>query len=258
MNQVSLSNTDNLRELPAIYIIKNNVNGKLYVGETMNLNDRMRLHLVGKRQIIHKAIRKYGANQFTLAYTYCPNLDKETLLDLEECLIDRMNALVPNGYNLCKRGQSSIGRVLTEEARKNMGLGQVKRYENGGMHPRLGKIFTQNSKDKISNSHKENFKNGYIHPMTGRNHSQQSKDKMSLSKSGESNYWYGKCGSEIPHSKPVDQYTKSGKFIKTYSNAREASIETKSDYRSISKVCNNVRKSAGGFIWKFNDMKGIN
>lgn len=54
--------------------------------------------------------------------------------------------------------------------------------------------------------------------------------------------------------KAVDQYTLDGKFIKTYSGAREAArcIGLKT-HKHICECCNGVKgvKSAGGFLWKW-------
>lgn len=51
----------------------------------------------------------------------------------------------------------------------------------------------------------------------------------------------------------VHQYSKCGKFIKTYFGVREAGRITGIDHRSIQQVAggSKVRKSAGGFIWKY-------
>ncbi len=50
----------------------------------------------------------------------------------------------------------------------------------------------------------------------------------------------------------VNQYTKEGKLIYKYSSIEEASKKTNINGASISLVCKEKRKSAGGFIWKYN------
>ena len=52
-------------------------------------------------------------------------------------------------------------------------------------------------------------------------------------------------------SKPVMQLDKQGNLIKTFVSAKSASIETGVDHSNISRCCNNKRKTAGGFVWKF-------
>lgn len=61
----------------------------------------------------------------------------------------------------------------------------------------------------------------------------------------------GKFGKESKSSKIIKQYTLEGKFIKKWDSKIEASKELKIDAGSMSKCCNKIRKSAGGFIWKY-------
>ena len=51
--------------------------------------------------------------------------------------------------------------------------------------------------------------------------------------------------------KPVMQYTFKGDFIKRYDSAADAERDLKIDRSSIGAVCQNKRKTAGGYIWKF-------
>jgi len=51
--------------------------------------------------------------------------------------------------------------------------------------------------------------------------------------------------------KPVLQYTKDNIFVKEHCSQTVAAKEVRIHPTSISKVCHNVEKTAGGFIWKF-------
>lgn len=51
--------------------------------------------------------------------------------------------------------------------------------------------------------------------------------------------------------KEVGQYDLENKLINVYESIAEASRKTGINNRSISLVCNNKRKTAGNFIWKF-------
>lgn len=61
--------------------------------------------------------------------------------------------------------------------------------------------------------------------------------------------------------KPISQYSLDGKYIATYSNATDAYKATNVCKRNILQVANkepfnkkgNIRKQAGGFIWKFKE-----
>lgn len=52
---------------------------------------------------------------------------------------------------------------------------------------------------------------------------------------------------------PVEQYTKDGKFVAEYPSMQEASRQTGICQSCISQVCNGIRKSAGGFIFRFKE-----
>lgn len=51
--------------------------------------------------------------------------------------------------------------------------------------------------------------------------------------------------------KRVTQYSRNGKFIRSYKSARRASIVTKVSYKKISLCCKGNVPSAGGFVWRF-------
>lgn len=54
------------------------------------------------------------------------------------------------------------------------------------------------------------------------------------------------------HIKAISQYTINGEHIKTYDSVIKASIETKIYYNNISLVLRGKRKTAGGYLWKYN------
>lgn len=51
--------------------------------------------------------------------------------------------------------------------------------------------------------------------------------------------------------KKLSQYDINGNFIRQYNSQREAVEKTGIAQSNISRVCNGVKKSAGGFIWKY-------
>ena len=53
------------------------------------------------------------------------------------------------------------------------------------------------------------------------------------------------------HFKKVNQYDLKNNFIKKWNSISEASKELNIDNSSISAVCKNKRKTAGGYIWKY-------
>ena len=51
--------------------------------------------------------------------------------------------------------------------------------------------------------------------------------------------------------KLVHQYTKEQCYINTFISVTDASKQTNVNCGNISECCNNKRKSAGGFIWRY-------
>jgi group I intron endonuclease len=92
-----------------IYLVKNSVNGKSYVGQTIKpLKARWLQHLRdarnGSHYELHRAIRECGERSFE-----CRVLAKADSTDqlkvLEEVHIREHNALSPNGYNVYRSGR---------------------------------------------------------------------------------------------------------------------------------------------------------
>lgn len=58
-------------------------------------------------------------------------------------------------------------------------------------------------------------------------------------------------GVKSSHHTPIKQYDKDGNFIKKWDLVKEASESLNISRSSIWAVCNNKRKSAGGFKWRY-------
>jgi group I intron endonuclease len=103
-----------------IYVITNKVNGKKYVGQTtQKLGRRWRQHC-GKGEncrVISSAIKKYGTQNFTIG-EICSASTPDDLNYKELHWVQRLDSLVPNGYNL-KEGGNGGGKA-TSQAKKRM------------------------------------------------------------------------------------------------------------------------------------------
>lgn len=103
-----------------VYCIQNTVNGKRYIGKSVNLHTRMQHHsceLSAGRHInkhLQYAWNKYGAEAFD-AYIL-EVCDENTLSDREVFYISLYDAFGPNGYNQTKGGEGVTGRVLPKES----------------------------------------------------------------------------------------------------------------------------------------------
>lgn len=92
--------------IKAIYKITNLVNGKSYIGQSIDPNHRFIAHCSRAKNDsdnspIHAAIKKYGKENFKLdILEWTENYNQR-----EKDLIIQYNTISPNGYNVCKGGE---------------------------------------------------------------------------------------------------------------------------------------------------------
>lgn len=120
-------------KLAGIYIIKNNVNGKCYIGQSVKLRSRLKDHMRnaknGKLDLpIYRAINKYGFHNFTVdileSFIPDPNISNLELIQILDKLeieyIEKYNAYT-EGYNCTKGGDFGVlGLKMTEEQKKKV------------------------------------------------------------------------------------------------------------------------------------------
>lgn len=103
-----------------IYIIKNDINEKVYIGQSAHVELRWIQHLCGNgvncknRQLIDNVILKYGKEHFhyEILESEIENYDER-----EQYWINKYNSLVPNGYNVAIGGNgigSSINNICAK------------------------------------------------------------------------------------------------------------------------------------------------
>lgn len=106
-------------EVPAascVYVITNKINGKAYVGKSVNLAVRVKKHrefLSSGKQILYKATKKYGAENFTIEVLLESPYDSE-LLKAEVEAIQVLGTLTPGGYNMTTGGEGMAGHTQSE------------------------------------------------------------------------------------------------------------------------------------------------
>lgn len=145
-----------------IYKIANDINDKVYVGQTTRtLNRRISQHLYSSKKnsnsLIHRAIRKYGWKHFQVEILEDDILLKN-LNEREIYWTNKFNAISPNGYVLIA-GQNN-NKIISEETRKNLSDINKKRFIKN--HPKnkiilcydLDNNFIKEF-DSISNASKE-------------------------------------------------------------------------------------------------------
>lgn len=146
-----------------IYVTKNLINGKRYVGQhtTYNLDDGY----VGSGKLLLRAIKKYGIENFNCRHCcYCE--DKDSLNEAEKYWIAYWDT-INKGYNLTQGGEGTNGLKLSKEQRNKL------------RKAHLGKALSKQHRKNISISI-----TGENNPFYGKKHSEETKLKISLRRRG--------------------------------------------------------------------------
>jgi group I intron endonuclease len=223
---------DTYKKEAGIYIFTNKTSGKKYVGETMNVKERMNYYNSFRcKRPIECALVKYGIDGFDIEVKYFPDFNKDDLLDLEESMIKSLNCLVPNGYNICVRGTSGVGKFVSEETKMKISAsltGRPKSYEHamkvGLAHK--GKTQREETKRKIS--------------ITKQNPSDETRKKISNAGKGNT---YRRLA--------IDQLTLEGEYIKTFPSITHAASEIGCSITSINNMLCDRAKTSNGFKWRY-------
>lgn len=140
-----------LKDKAGIYCFINKVNGKFYIGSSVNLKKRVydyfskSYYKKSENTIIQKAILKYGLANFELAILETSNnSDTEGLLSREQFFI---NSMKPE-YNILKIAGNSLGYKHTPES-----IAKIRKDA-------LGRIFSKETIGKMSEAAKSRWSTG--------------------------------------------------------------------------------------------------
>ena len=175
-----------------VYLIWNMVNGKKYVGQTIQpLYVRFDQHSRANT-VIGNAIRKYGAENFR--YGVIKTCSTKTELNAyEKHFIAVLHSKAPYGYNLTDGGDCDY--IISDEARaimsaKRKGVpkspehrAKIKEALSGEKHYFFGHHHTKETRARISAS-----QSGEKHYFFGKHHTDKSRSKMSIARRGYSPY----------------------------------------------------------------------
>lgn len=261
-----------------IYKITNKINGKCYIGQSINIKERFYGHKSSENnKYLKNAFKKYGIDNFVFEV-------------IEECKMEELNekeiyyiklyksANRKYGYNLSLGGQGKAKKTSlrtrkliskskkgkctrtpeSEEKRlksfkktlEEMPKEDLKKWHKKIGKKHKGKVVTQEQREKISKSLKEYFKDEEMRKkiserLTGRKLSLMTRLKMSMQKQ--------RTSKEINQRfcKSVLQYDKSGNFIAEYNSVKEANEKTNVHNGNICLCCKHKRKYAGGYRWEY-------
>lgn len=232
-----------------VYMIKNKVNGKIYFGVTTSergYKGRYSGNLLNSTHNTHlkKSIKKYGVQNFEINEQFDVAYSKQELDALEDLYICMYNTIDPKyGYNKKRGGDTG---KYTQESRKKLS------------ESRKGIRFTEQHKQHISDTNWLKGAPKEKHPFYGKHHTEQAKEKNRQAHLGKQRPQNEKeqirktCGERF--GKPVLQYDKNNNFIARFPSRGEAARQLGIDGGSIASCANGKRKSAGGYIWKWDNI----
>lgn len=206
-----------------IYKIENLINGKVYIGKSVNIKVRLQNHKSESfnknsnayNTAIHRAIRKYGLENFS--FEVIEECSRKDLSDREKYWIKFYNSF-GNGYNLTFGGEG-VPTVNENQI--------IKLWDNGLS---IGEIFekTKYNKHTIINV-LQNYQ-GYSQKESNRR---------------------GRLVAFKNRIRPVIQYDYNGTFIKEYSSTKEASEINGINENLIRACLSGNQKSAGFYQWRY-------
>ena len=203
-----------------IYIIKNTINEKVYIGQTnRTLEIRWKEYLRHYKrgdQAIYAAMRKYGIENFFVEKI--EECEEDRLDEREIYWIQKYNSF-NNGYNSTLGGR--FEGFATDQINKVLLL-----WEQG---------YTVNKIVEQTSLNVETVR-GYLNKNNIDHNQIRARANKAIAKS---------------KSKPVFQYDKNNNFIKEWPSTMEAERILGINHRNISAVCNGKRKTAGNYIWTY-------
>jgi group I intron endonuclease len=201
------------------YVVRNVVNGSLYVGITSTTpKSRWAKHVnsakCGSDYALHRAIRSHGQAAFVIT-TIASGLTFADANELEQRTIEELNTKVGNGrgYNMTAGGRG-FRRAHSEVSKARISESCERRYRE---NPEAVERIRQQKLSHFANPRNR---------MRAREY-------------------------HLSHARAVIQQGSSGIAVARFTSASEASRVTRIDRSDIAKTCNRERRSAGGFIWRF-------
>jgi group I intron endonuclease len=177
-----------------IYLIENEINSKLYIGQARDPDKRKREHLRGSSgcPYLKAAIGKYGKDNFD--FVILENCSSQEELNTREQLwIQELNTLAPAGYNLTLGGEgmpspSEKTRVKLSKSKRGKnspwwGKSLSEEHKEKLRQAKLGKKLSATHRQNLSKAHKGIFA-GDKHPLYGKPVSEETRHKISIAGKG--------------------------------------------------------------------------
>lgn len=232
-------------KISGIYKITNLINGKFYIGQSIDVVNRIRDHKCPRSLLrgypIYRAFKKYGLENFKF----------ETL---EECPIEKLNdkeiyyiqVLKPH-YNVNEGGVGNRGHKVSHQLKKRFSLLGKERWQNMTDEQRLNFCKNNLTGPRVGHSVPESTRLKLRLANIGKKQSAETKQKKSISaKEACKNLDMARRKRAIIQ---VDKIT--GEAIKEYSTIKSAAGNFGVHTSCILGVLKGRRKSSCGYFWRY-------
>ena len=204
-----------------IYKITNRVNGKCYIGKSVDINKRWIRHRCCAGSYasttpdnhLYRAMKKYGIENFE--FEVIEECDIKSLCERERCYIELYRSYDREfGYNMTLGGEGTLKQnreLICELWNSGLTISEIARHISG-------------SRNTVKDALKESRIDYKSVAMTR---------------------------GIMRRSRPVEQHGIDGSLLKIWRSARQAERELHIDHSGISDCCNYIVKQAGGYVWRY-------
>ena len=264
-----------------IYMIRNRINNKLYIGQTTeekgfcgryhfsgtgvervyryNINNK-KYGVSYNKHLIH-SIEKYGFDAFEVDEEFDVAYSKEELDKLEDMYI-KIYDCIANGYNNKEGGSNGKHSDKTKEkiSQSKMGHNVSKETRIKLKEINLGKTVSKETREKMSKSfkgrkHTEESKKKMSEVQKGRKHTEETKKKMSEAKKGKALSEEHKQKLKDSHKREGDHPNSKAVYCYEFNDIRlsirEWSKELDISSNMINSCCRGNKKSASNFHFRY-------
>ena len=228
-----------------IYIIKNKIDNRCYIGSAININVRWKRHIRdlinNKHHSIHlqRFINKHGID--SIFFEILEECNKDSLLIKEQYYLENSDS----SFNVCKIAGSCIGIQRPQDFKDRISI-----LTKGINNPTYGLERTPEWRDKIRQANKgqkswNKGRKGVYSEETIRKFKEIAKNRIFSDESKKKISDKAKIN--------IFQFNKEGQFIKEWNSIKEASETLNIKSSNICKVLRSSKGTAGKFIWKYKD-----
>lgn len=266
--------------MTGIYKITNKINGKVYIGQSINIERRWKEHISDKRKnsLIHLAIEKYGEKNFN--FEIIEECSQSDLNQKEQYWIKEYNSF-KNGYNLTRGGNSGFYydvEAIYEDYLKTQNINQT--AKNVGCHfntvRNIIRLYGINHSEMQQEKPVEKIDCETLQVIQIYDSIQSAADEMKISRQAISNaatghqksscgYFWRFVGDNKTFEKQtvkkwkrkINQLDLNGNIIKTFNSASDAARSLGKDGKNgggqIITVCKGKKKTMYGYKWEYGD-----